>query len=200
MIRGMFLPEPPRSAGADAAYEEDLTNDGYVFNNTRLWAYRPDVNLAFVQLRSMLTRGSTLSEREVAVLVTATASRRADSYCALAWGKKLAGLAGDATAAAVITGANDPVLSEREAALADWARAVVADPNATTAEDVERLRAAGLSDQEIFEVTTFIAFRLAFSTVDNALGAEPDQRLAEGAPRAVRDAVTFGRPAAEIPS
>jgi uncharacterized peroxidase-related enzyme len=193
----MFLSEPPRSAAADAAYEEDLTNDGYVFNNTRLWAYRPDVNTAFVQLRSLLTQGSTLSEREVVVLVTATASRRADSYCALAWGKKLAGLAGDATAVAVITGAGDPALSEREAALADWARAVVADPNATTAADVERLRAVGLSDQEIFEVTAFVAFRLAFSTVDNALGAEPDHQLVERAPRAVREAVSFGRPPAE---
>lgn len=41
---------------------------------------------------------------------------------------------------------------------------------------MERLRDNGLTDREIFEATTFIAFRLAFSTVDNALGAEPDQQ------------------------
>ena len=190
----MFLPEPPRSAAADAAYQDDIASDGYVFNNTRLWAYRPDVTEAFVQLRALLTRTSTLSERELAVLVTATASGRADSYCALAWGKRLAGLAGDQAAVAVITGAAEPSLSRREAALAEWTRAVVTNPNATTAADVERLRQSGLSDQEIFEATTFVAFRLAFSTVDNALGVEPDRQLVERAPEAVRDAVSFGRP------
>jgi hypothetical protein len=44
----MFLPEPARSAATTAAYEDDLASGGYVFNNTRLWAYRPDVTEAFV--------------------------------------------------------------------------------------------------------------------------------------------------------
>jgi uncharacterized peroxidase-related enzyme len=189
----MFLPEPPHTAAVEAAYENDLAQDGFVFNNTRLWSYRPDVTDAFVQLRSLLSKPSSLSERELAVLVTATASARADSYCALAWGNRLAGLAGDVAAAAVITGAAEPSLSQREVALAEWARAVVTDPNATTAADVERLRDNGLTDREIFEATTFIAFRLAFSTVDNALGAEPDQQHVEAASEAVRKAVSFGR-------
>ena len=67
---------------------------------------------------------------------------------------------------------------------------------ATTAADVERLRDNGLTDREIFEATTFIAFRLAFSTVDNALGAEPDQQHVEAASEAVGKAVSFGRPPA----
>lgn len=193
----MFLPEPARTAAADATYADDLTNDGYVFNNTRLWAYRPDVTQAFVELRSLVTQASTLSEREVAVLVTATAAGREDSYCALAWGRRLAGLAGDAAAVAVITGGSDSSLSQREAALAGWARRVVTDPNATTAADVDRLRESGLTDREIFDATTFVALRLAFSTVDNALGAEPDQQLIAKAPDAVRRAVSFGRPPAQ---
>ena len=44
------------------------------------------------------------------------------------------------------------------------------------------------------EATAFVAFRLAFSTVNDALGAAPDKRLADDAPHAVRDAVSFGRP------
>ncbi|HZA72372.1 MAG TPA: hypothetical protein VE476_05605 [Propionibacteriaceae bacterium] len=80
----MFLPGPPHSAAVEAAYEDDLASDGFVFNNTRLWSYRPDVNDAFVQLRSLLTKTSSLSELERAVMVTATASARADSYCAAA--------------------------------------------------------------------------------------------------------------------
>ena len=84
-------------------------------------------------------------------------------------------------------------LSEREAALASWARKVVLDPNATTAEEVQALRTAGLSDREIFEATAFIALRLAFSTVNDALGAQPDRQLVETSPPEVRAAITYGR-------
>ena len=85
----------------------------------------------------------------------------------------------------------------REEALAGWARKVVGNPNATTLADVEQLRSAGFSDQEIFEATTFIAFRMSFATVNDALGARPDWQLAAAAPPEVRPAVTFGRPVSD---
>ena len=69
------------------------------------------------------------------------------------------------------------------------------DPNATTVADVEALRAAGFSDRQVFAITVFVAARLAFSTVNDALGATPDVELAASLPQAVRDAVTYGRPA-----
>jgi uncharacterized peroxidase-related enzyme len=176
----------------DRLYAEDVESDGYVGNLTRLWCWRPDLLEGTIKLRGQITKESPLSEREIAVLVTATASARQDAYCALAWGARLAGMADDETAARLIAGEDAP-LSERERALAAWARQVVRDPNATTAEDVERLRANGLSDREIFEATAYIAQRLAFSTVNDALGASPDLQLAEEAPSQVREAVDFGR-------
>lgn len=143
-------------------------------------------------LRADLLAESDLSPREAAVMVAATAAARGDAYCALAWGLRLAELTDEATAAKVLQGfaADLPV---REAALMDWSRQVVKDPNATTQADVDRLREAGLSDREIFEATTWIAFRMAFSTINDALGAPPDLQLAEDAPRLVREAVSYGR-------
>jgi alkylhydroperoxidase family enzyme len=82
----------------------------------------------------------------------------------------------------------------RERALLRWARQLVRDPNGTTADDVESMRKAGLVESEIFEATVFIAFRLAFSTVNDALGAQPDSQLADAAPAEVWRAVTYGRP------
>lgn len=177
-----------------AAYEADTAADGYVNNLTRLWCWRPDVMASFQDLRAELLGGSALSPREVAVLVAATAAARGDSYCALAWGARLAALSDDATAAGVLRGGAAD-LSGREAALAGWARQVVRDPNATTAADVAALRAAGLGDREVFEATVLVALRLAFSTVNDALGARPDRELAENAPPLVRAAVDYGRPA-----
>ena len=68
------------------------------------------------------------------------------------------------------------------------------DPNGATATHVDDLRKAGLSDREIFEATAFIALRLAFSTVNDALGARPDEQLVAAAPPEVRAAVAYGRP------
>jgi uncharacterized peroxidase-related enzyme len=191
--RPTFLDEPPASEAVERLYEQDVETDGYVGNVSRLWGWQPEVHDQFAAVRALVTKESSLSPREVAVLVTATVSARRDSYCALAWGSRLAELADEDTAAAVI-GGDDESLSERERALAEWARQTVRDPNATTAEDVERLRAAGLSDRDIFEATAYVAFRLAFSTVNDALGAAPDRQLAEEAPAKVKAAIAFGRP------
>ena len=194
----MFLGEPPSSEATEAAYDADRDSDGYVWNVTRLWAWRPDLYESFAALRAILMDSSALTDRDWAVLVTATAAERDDSYCSLAWGPRLARLSDDETAAQIIAGTGAPQLSEREAALAAWARQVVRDPNATTDHDVARLREVGLGDQEIFEATAFVSFRLAFSTVNGALGAAPDKQLADAAPEPVRAAVSYGRrPSAE---
>lgn len=188
-----FLSDPPVTPEVTAAYEADLSSDGYVNNLTRAWCWRPDVLMSFQDVRNDLLAESGLSPREAAVMVAATAAARGDASCALAWGARLAELTSEATAAAVLQGL-DADLPNREAALAGWSRQVVADPNATTQADLDGLRKAGLSDREIFEATTWIAFRLAFSTVNDALGAPPDAQLAEKASPAIRDAVTYGRP------
>ena len=71
------------------------------------------------------------------------------------------------------------------------------DPNATTPADIEALRDCGLDDGQIFAITTFVALRLAFSTINDSLGAQPDAQLARSLPEEVREAVTYGRPVAE---
>jgi hypothetical protein len=71
---------------------------------------------------------------------------------------------------------------------------VATDPNAIEAGDVQDLRDAGFDETQIFAITTFVALRLAFSTVNDALGAAPDSELGRSMPGQVLSAVTFGRP------
>ena len=87
-------------------------------------------------------------------------------------------------------------MDERERTLVGWARRVARDPITVTQDDVDQLRDVGCHDQEIHAVTTFVALRLAFSTVNDALGARPDRQLVEKATAAVRSAVGYGRPVA----
>ena len=193
----MFIAAPEDSAETARVYQASADSQGFVMNLTRAWAWRPELFDGFGALRNELTSRSSLSKREVATLVCATAAELGDSYCALAWGRTLATEAGAGVAASVIEGAAADGMTERERALAQWARKVVADPNATEAGDIDALREAGLGDREVFEATLVVAFRQAFSTVNDALGVQPDRQLREQVPAEVRAAVTFGRAAAD---
>ena len=194
-MSGNFLPEPPVSAQVQALYDEDLEDDGYVSNGSRLWAHQPGTLSQLFGLMSEAFTPSGLTFRQRAILVTAAASALGDSYCSLAWGRKLGNVAGGAIAAGVLN-ASDGGLTDQEKAMAGWARKVARDPNATTPSDIQALRDSGLDDGQIFAITAFVALRLAFSTINDSLGAQPDAQLAESLPREVREAVSYGRPAA----
>jgi alkylhydroperoxidase family enzyme len=140
-----------------------------------------------------------LTFRQRGILVTAAASALGDSYCSLAWDGKLGKVSDAAVAAGVLTG-SDAGLTDQEKAMAAWARKVARDPNATTPADIQALRDSGLDDGQIFAITAFVALRLAFSTINDSLGAQPDAQLAQSLPREVREAVTYGRPAAQAPT
>jgi len=195
-MTGSFLQEPPASPQARELYDEDLADDGYVWNVTRLWAHQPDTLKSLFEVMSQAFRPSGLTFRQRGILVAATASALGDSYCSLAWGGKLGKASDPALAAGVLTG-SDAGLTDQERAMAVWARKVARDPNATTPADIEALRDSGLDDGQIFAVTAFVALRLAFSTINDSLGAQPDAQLARSLPSEVREAVTYGRPVAE---
>jgi len=194
----MFIATPIDSEATEQVYQSSKDSQGFVMNLTKAWAWRPDVFDGFAGLRSQLTGKSTFSKKELAVMVCSAAAELGDSYCSLAWGKTLANESAPETAAAVIQGSDVADIAARERALAAWARKVARDPNTTTQVDVEALRKVGLSDREILEATVFIAFRIAFSTVNDALGVNPDSQLAESVPNAVRESVTFGRAVADV--
>jgi alkylhydroperoxidase family enzyme len=120
-----------------------------------------------------------------------------DPSCSIAWSTKLAASHGVNAVTKVLRGADPENATGREIALRGWAAKIVDDPNAIEAADVEKLRTAGLSDREILEATVHVAFRLAFSTVNDALGALPDHQLVDAAPAEIRAAVSYGRPAAQ---
>jgi uncharacterized peroxidase-related enzyme len=195
-MTGSFLQEPPVSPQVRALHDEDVADSGYVSNLSRLWAHQPDTLKGLFGLMSEAFTPSGLSFRQRGILVAAAASALGDSYCSLAWGGKLAQASDAAVAAGVLTG-SDAGLTDQEKAMAVWARKVARDPNATTSADLQALRDAGLDDGQIFAITAFVALRLAFSTINDSLGAQPDADLARSLPPEVREAVTYGRPVAQ---
>jgi len=193
---GSFLAAPAHTPATRRLYDQDAEDPGYVMNSSRLWGHLPAAHEQLMELIGTAADHAGLSFRDRGILVTATASTMGDSYCSLAWGKKLSSVADPELAAGVLSG-TDEGLSPSELALARWARRVAADPNGTTTADLDELRAAGYDDRQVAAITLFVGLRIAFSTVNDALGAQPDRELGESAPGEVLRAVTWGRPVAE---
>lgn len=188
-----FLDESAPTTAARRLFEEDVAELGYVMNASRLWAHDPAAHESLFDLIGGTAAAHGLDLRQRGILVAACASTLGDAYCSLAWGSKLAAMADPDTAASVLRG-DDDGLSTSDKALAVWARKVARDPNGTSAADVRELRDAGFNDTQIFGITLFVALRIAFSTVNDALGARPDAAYRSTAPAAVLGAVTYGRP------
>jgi len=192
-IYARVLSAAPQTEAAQRLFKDDLEDVGYVRNVSRLWAHNPRALDGLSDLLGETTSAGPLTFRQRAVLITAAAAALGDSYCSLAWGKRLSEVSSPGVAAAVIEGGAQG-LADDEKALAHWARLVARDPNAITEADVDALRSVGFDDGQIFAITTFVSLRLAFAAVNDALGAKPDGELADAAPEEVRMAVTFGRP------
>ena len=158
-------------------FDDDLAELGFVMNASRLWAYQPQWQEQIFDVLGSIVREHGLTVRQRGILVAACASTLGDSYCSLAWGTKLARATNPDLAAAVLHG-DDHALTPAEQALATWTRHV---------------RETGWTDPQIFGITVFAALRIAFSTVNDALGAHPDANYRTLAPAAVLAAVTFGR-------
>ncbi|MDT7584043.1 MAG: hypothetical protein QOE32_1593 [Pseudonocardiales bacterium] len=193
-----WLEVPVPAAGAQRLFDEDVAELGYVMNASRMWARQPETFFGLFELMQGNIDTHGLDPRQRGILVTACASALGDAYCALAWGGKLTKVAGADIAAGVLRG-DDDGLTAAERAMAGWARKVTRDPNHTDRADVQELRDAGYSDDQIFGITVFVALRIAFSTINDALGARPDAAYRTTAPDAVLGAVTFGRPIDDPP-
>src|SRR5436305_5875639 len=155
---------------------------GYTPNYNRLFARRPDVYEAWKQLNGAIRREMDLRRYEVATLAAAETLR--SSYCALAHGKVLLEKFG--------VRPGDP-LNDEERGVQELARKVADDAVSVTQADVDRLRAFGLSDDEIFDIVLAAAARSFFSKTLDGTGLQPDAAY-RTLDSDVREALTVGRP------
>ena len=89
-----------------------------------------------------------------------------DSYCSLAWGKARGG-DGAGGCGGGHSGVRTKIWTPANRRIAQWSSEPVAtDPNAIEARGVQQLRDAGFNEAQIFAITTFVALRLAFSTIN----------------------------------
>jgi uncharacterized peroxidase-related enzyme len=184
----------PRDDVTRELFDNDLAQRGYVPNYTRAFAHRPGVYRAWRNLVSEVA--GNMDERRYELATFAAARRLRSSYCTIAHGGVLADKYFTADEVAAI--ARDPGSAELEPvdlAVMELADKIAADATTVTHEDVERLRAHGLSDAEILDVVLAATVRCFFAKTLDALGVEPDDALGAGRPE-LRAALAVARPVA----
>ena len=84
-------------------------------------------------------------------------------------------------------------LDAADIAMMDFAEKVVRDAAALNEGDVQKLRAHGFSDAQIFDIAAAASARCFFSKLLDALGAEPDAAYLQ-LEEELRQQLTLGRP------
>jgi uncharacterized peroxidase-related enzyme len=170
---------------------------GFLPNLVRALSLRPEVYGAWKQLNGSIKGGMDLRRYELATIAAARELR--SSYCMLAHGSVLMdkGFLDPDALQAVVSDHRSAGLDETEVAVMDLAAKVAEDATSVEQADIDRLRSLGLSDQDILDVVLAAAARCFFSTVLDALGAEPDAKYGQLDP-AVRESLTVGRAIASV--
>jgi uncharacterized peroxidase-related enzyme len=176
-------------------YDADRDARGRVPNYTRAFSLHPELYGAWRGLLEAVKRDMELRRYE---LVTLAAARRLRStYCALAHGSVLVDrFMSEDELLDALADHRHAGLDEVDVAVMDLAEKVAGDATTVTREDVDRLRALGLSDRDVLDVVATASARCFYSTMLDALGVEPDARFLD-LDEPLRRALTVGRPFAE---
>ena len=156
-----------------AVYESDQSSLGYVPNHAKVFSLRPDVLEAWRSFQGSIRKNLRLRRYELVTLAAAKALNC--RYCLLAHGSILNknGVSVDQLRA-ILTDFHDAGLEPGEVAIMDFAEKIARSADEMTQADVDALRALGLEDVEILDITLTATMRCFASKTFNALGAGSD--------------------------
>ena len=176
-------------------FGKDRATWGFVPNFTRTFALRPDVYRAWRHLNAAIRSSMDLRRYELATVAAAAALRC--SYCTLAHGRVLAEQFLPAEGVIQLLADRDAApLDATERAVVAFAEKIALHADQVSQDDIDELRALGLTDEEIFDVVLAAAARCFFSKALDATGTAPDAAFRQLEPDLV-EVLTVGRPIAE---
>jgi uncharacterized peroxidase-related enzyme len=176
---------------ARAMLERQQKSWGFVPNYAKVFTDRADVMDLWADLLSGIRRH--IEARRFELATYAAAYELGSSYCALAHGKVLKDKLLSEEEMRSLADGDLEAFGEEEVAVMALARKVIADASSVTCEDIDRLRRAGLGENEIFDVVAAAAARAFFAKLTEALGARPDSSFLE-MDEWLRERLTVGRP------
>jgi len=159
-------------------YEGDRKSLGYVPNHAKVFSLRPEVLEAWRAFQGSIRKNLQLKRYELVTLAAAKALNC--RYCLLAHGAILNknGVSVDQLRM-ILTNFHDAGLERVEVAMMEFAQKIVLSASEMTQGDIDTLRALGLKDVEILDITLTATMRSFASKTFDALGAGPDAVYSE---------------------
>ena len=163
-------------AAVRALYEAPLEKLGFVPNVLRLYALRPSHLLLWNDHYEELMKGEsglTKAEREMIAVVVSIANEC--RYCIAAHSAALRKLTKDpALADAIAADHTTAALEPRVRAMLDYARKLTLRPTEMAEADVEALRDAGWTDEDVMDIAEVTGMFNLTNRMASGLGWEPN--------------------------
>jgi len=158
---------------------EIARRSGFVPNIFRALGHRPDELRAFLDYHdALMNRPGGLSKAERELVVVATSGANHCTYCVVAHGAILRIRSNDPLLADQV--AANPwhaPLSDRERAIADLALALARTPELFGDAEIARARAAGLTDDEIWDTGAITALFAASNRLAHLTALQPNREF-----------------------
>jgi uncharacterized peroxidase-related enzyme len=177
-----YLPVPAddeHSPELHAAYERMLERSGFIPNVFRIFAFREPHLLRWWGHYDELLRGeSGLSKQQREMIAVVVSATNRCHYCLVSHSAALRVLTKDPVFAEhIVTDYRVAPLEPKERAMLDHAVKVTADLEACDESDIDTLRAAGWSDEEIWDITEVAAMFNFTNRLASALGWRPNEEF-----------------------
>ena len=174
-----WLDVPPEDEVPDEVkelWETPLERLGFVPNVMRAYAFRPEHFLRWFAHYDEVMRGEsglTKAQREMIAVVVSVANRC--HYCVVSHSAALRKLTEDpAFVDTLATNYKYASLEPAERAMLDFAVKLTTASSECTEDDVERLRAAGWSDEDVFDIAQVAAMFNFTNRLASGLGWQPN--------------------------
>jgi alkylhydroperoxidase family enzyme len=184
------IPESEIGADVRAMYERQQSFWGFVPNYAKVFCWRPEIMGLWAQLQAGIKRN--MDKRRFELVTFAAAHTLRSTLCTLAHGRTLTTWFSVEDVQLMARGASPASLTVAEAAMMSFSRKVARGAFLISAHDVHELKTHGFTDAEVFDIAATVAARAFFTTLNEALGVEPEPPFLQLEPE-FRKTLTVGR-------
>lgn len=175
-------------------YEAQRSQFGFVMATAKSLTPRPDLLPIYTDFSDKIRSGFSLGPREWRLITLIAAKHIPSTYCSHVYGKQLIGdLGSKETVLAVQRDFRTAGLSDRDTEMLAYTEKIAKDATQVSQADIDRLRVAGFTDQQICDIALCAAFRCFVSRFFDAMGAGPEPVFID-ADIEFRTAMTVGKP------
>jgi uncharacterized peroxidase-related enzyme len=175
-ITALELPPAPLSSGMAAYFAKCEEKLGFVPNVLKAYAFDMTKLSAFVTMyNDLMLAPSGLSKLEREMIAVAVSAHNRCYYCLVAHGAAVRQLSGDPPLGELmVMNYRAARLSKRQRTMLDFAVKLTAEPWLVEEEDRERVRRAGFSDRDIWDIAAVAGFFNMTNRVASATDMRPN--------------------------